>query len=172
MDKTRFSKALRDANLVSEQPGGLCAEAVDHIFYKVLPPASDRCDGEGGRGTGLASDKCEGERGRGAGLASDRCEGGPGDGPHLLQGVAASIRQVRRVGTGLASDRYENRARGDWVGVRQDRCEGVAGQASEGDGCRRAGVSEGCTLASHLPAPIPANHSRIFHLLSHERSIN
>ena len=92
MDKTRFSKALRDANLVSEQPGGLCAEAVDHIFYKVLPPASDRCDGEGGRG---------------AGLASDRCAGGPGDGPHLLQGVAASIRQVRRVGTGLASDRCE-----------------------------------------------------------------
>ena len=78
MDKTRFSKALRDANLVSEHPGGLCAEAVDHIFYKVLPPASDRCDGEGGRGTGLASDKGDGERGRGAGLASDRCEGGQG----------------------------------------------------------------------------------------------
>ena len=45
MDKTRFSKALRDADLISEQPGGLCAEAVDRIFYKVLPPASDRCEG-------------------------------------------------------------------------------------------------------------------------------
>ena len=43
MDKTRFSKCLRDARLVSEQPGGLSASAVDAVFYKVLPPASDRC---------------------------------------------------------------------------------------------------------------------------------
>lgn len=41
MDKTRFAKALRDARLISEQPGGLSASAVDAIFFKVLPPASD-----------------------------------------------------------------------------------------------------------------------------------
>ncbi len=42
MDKIRFAKVLRDAGLVSEQLGKLSTDTVDHIFYKVLPPASDR----------------------------------------------------------------------------------------------------------------------------------
>lgn len=41
MDKTRFNKVLRDAQLVSEHPGGLNSKTVDKFFFKVLPPASE-----------------------------------------------------------------------------------------------------------------------------------
>ena len=43
MDKIRFAKCLRDAGLIKEgDKTALCSAAVDHIFFKVLPPASDR----------------------------------------------------------------------------------------------------------------------------------
>ena len=42
MDKIRFNKCLRDAGLVKEgDKTALCSAAVDKIFFKVLPPASD-----------------------------------------------------------------------------------------------------------------------------------
>ncbi|GAX78299.1 hypothetical protein CEUSTIGMA_g5741.t1 [Chlamydomonas eustigma] len=40
MDKIRFAKCMRDAGLMCEQPGKMGSAEVDHIFLKVLPPAS------------------------------------------------------------------------------------------------------------------------------------
>lgn len=41
MDKTRFVKCIRDAQLITEAPGCLTQTLVEDYFTKVLPPAQN-----------------------------------------------------------------------------------------------------------------------------------